>query len=53
MSNEYFVSLDVVWSTIVEADNEEEAIDKAIAECDYDPDASIEPYVCLREDMGK
>lgn len=53
MSKEYFVSLDAVWSTVVEADNEEEAVDKAIAECEYDNDASVEPYVCLREDVGK
>lgn len=44
----YFVALEVIYPIIVEADNEEEAVDKALDECPYDVDG--EPAVSLYEE---
>lgn len=41
----YRVVLEVVYSTEVEADNEEEAIEQALAECPYDNADEVEPIV--------
>lgn len=40
----YRVILEVVYPTTVEADNEDEAIELAMAECPYD-NAEVEPIV--------
>lgn len=43
--NKYFVSIDVVYSDVVEAESEDDAIDIVINNCPYDNDASVEPFV--------
>lgn len=45
MSRTYFVSLDVVYTTVVEAETEDEAIEKASHEILLDVDTSVEPLV--------
>ena len=41
----YRVTLEVVYSTEVEADNKEDAIEQALAECPYDNAAEVKPIV--------
>lgn len=41
----YRVVLEVVYPIVVEADNEEDAIELAMAECPYDNAAEVEPVV--------
>lgn len=43
--NKYFVSLEVIYSDTVEADSEEEAVEKVMNNCPYDNEPSCEPYV--------
>ena len=43
--SKYYVSIDVVYSETVEAESEEEALQKVINNCDFDIDPSVEPYV--------
>ena len=41
----YQVVLEVIYPVIVEADNEEDAINKACEECPYDNEPAIDPIV--------
>ena len=48
--SKYYVAIDVVYTDVVEANNEEEAIEKVINSCPYDNDPSVEPCVEVEED---
>ena len=41
----YRVDLEVIYTDIVEAENEEEAIDLALEDCPYDNASEVDPVV--------
>lgn len=47
--SKYYVAIEVVYTDVVEADSEDEAIDIVINNCPFDNDSGIEPVVELLE----